>query len=260
MTMKLENYSGTADTFTLPYNSQAFDDSLNKFVEQKDYRYGFTYFGTTLPAKSRRSIIMTGHFSGASKSTHYQALSKHVSDYQLKKLYFSTDKFYIVIPQQVKKTNTGGRTNFIDYVASFTSPFGILFSDAQKSGGKTSAEDNEGNVFTLIEKIVTTSVTSGNTYEYKDKAGNGFKFTANATGTATIYLIYQVDYGNDTYMTEYIHCLIGSTKQVLALATEGKSMVLGLNAAETLNTRFNTGSASIPANTTFYFRHGYSGE
>lgn len=260
MTIKIENYFSPHDTFTLPYNSQAFDDSINKFVEQKDYRYGFTYFGTTLPTKSKRSIIMTGHFSGASKATHYQDLSKHVNDYKLKKLYFSSDKFYIVIPQQVKKTNSGGRTNFIDYVASFISPFGILFSDAQKNGGKTSAEDNEGNVQTLIEKIITTSVTSGNTYTYKDKAGNGFKFKANASGTATIYLIYQVDYGNDSYMTEFFHCLIGSTKQVLTLATEGQSMVLRLDAGETLNTRFNTGSADTPANTTFYFRHGYSGE
>lgn len=260
MVMKIENYSGSLDTFTFPYNPIAFDDTTDKVIEETNVPYGFNIYGTAAPQTSTRSIVISGHFSDTDKTTNYQALSKHVNSNKLKKLYFSTDKFYIVVPQQVKKTNAGGRTNFIDYVASFKSPFGILFSDAQKNGVYTSAEDNEGNVTTLIEKIITTGVTATTTYTYLDKNSNGFKFKATATGTATIYLIYQYELGSDVLMSETYYCLVGTTKQSIARATSNKKSYFELDAAETLNTRFNTGSAAIPANTTFYFRHGYSGE
>lgn len=261
--MKIENYSGTADTFTFPHNSRVFDDSIAKFVEQKDFNYSFSYFGVTRGIKSRRNIVINGFFDDSGtgdKESNIKDLMKHCNDNNLKKLYFSDDRFYIVIPTGAKVTHSGGRTMFRDYVANFVSPFGILFSNNQKDGAYNDADKNEGNVFTPIEKITTTSVTSGSTYTYKDKDGNGFEIKANASGTLNIYLIKFEDIGSDAYFTEYLYADIGGTKQVLKLATSGQTMTLGLDADESLNTRFNTGSAAIPSNTTFYFRDGYSAE
>lgn len=261
--MKLENYEGTADTFTFPHNSRVFDDAVDKFIEQKDYNYSFSYFGVTKGIKSRRNISINGFFDdtgSGSKITDIRALMKHCNDNNLKKLYFSDTLFYIVIPQNCKVTHAGGRTMFRDYVANFISPFGILFSSTQKDGIKTDADKNEGNVFTPIEKIITTSASSGSTYTYKDKDGNGFSIAATASGTLTIYLIKLQDLGNDAFFTDFFYAEIGSTKQVIKLATSGQSLLLGLDSDESLATRFNTGSASIPANTTFYFRDGYSSE
>lgn len=260
MTMKIENYEGTADTFTFQHNPQVFDDNIDKFTEQKDYAYAFSYFGTTDRLKNRRIITINGHFDGTNKTSNYQELSKHCSDHKIKKLYFSTDKFYICIPRTCKKTNSGGRTNFIDYAASFTSPFGILFSDTQKSGSYNSTSDsNEGNVATPIEKI-TVSVTSGNTYNFQDKDGNGFNITVNVTGTLTIYIIKQTTLSADAFFTEYIYADVDGTKQVVSLANSGKSLILQLDSGETLNTRFNSGSANFETGATIYFRDGYSAE
>jgi hypothetical protein len=261
--MKIENYEGTADAFTFPHNSRVVDISVNKFIDQRAYNYSFTYFGVTKGIKSTTSIVINGFFDDSgtgNKVDNIRDLFKHCNDNKLKKFYFSDDYFYIVIPQQPKVTYTGGRTMFRDYVASFISPFGILFSTTQKDGIKTDSDKNAGNVFTPIEKIITTSATSGTTYNYKDKDGNGFSIVANASGTLTVYLIKLDDLGNDSFFTEFFYAEIGTTKQVVKLATEGKSLVLGLDADETLATRFNTGSASVPANTTFYFRDGYSSE
>jgi len=258
MTMKIENYEGSADTFTFQYNPQVFDDTVDKFVDQQDYIYGFSYFGLTAPIKSKRIINITGHFSGATKDTNYRALAKHMADNKLKKLYFSTDKFYIVVPRTVKKTQSGGRTNFVDYVAGFISPFGILFSDTQKSGLYDSAEENEGNIFTPIEKI-TGSVTNGVAVEISDDDGNGLAFTPTATGTLTIYLVKMDDIGSDNYFTEYFYAVVGGTKQILSVANTNKSMILGLDASQSLATLF-TGGTITGITPTFYFRDGFSHE
>ena len=261
--MKIENYEGTADTFTFPHNSRVFDDEIQKFIDQRDYNYAFSYFGLTKGIKNKRNIAINGFFDDSgtgSKVVNIRALLKHANDNKLKKLYFTDSNFYIVIPRGGKVTHSGGRTMFRDYVANFVSPFGILFSNSQKNGIYTAVDANAGNVYTPIEKIITTSVSSGSTYTYKDKDGNGFTIDATASGTLTIYLIKMQDLGSDSYITEYIYAIIGTTKQLIKLATSGKSLLLGLDAAETLATAFNSGSASVSANTTFYFRDGYSAE
>lgn len=261
--MKIENYDEdiSADTFTFPHNSRVFDVSVNKFLEQKPYNYSFTYFGVTKGIKSTTSIVINGFFDDSgtgNKVDNIRDLFKHCNDNKLKKLYFSDDYFYIVIPQQPKVTYTGGRTMFRDYVANFISPFGILFSNTQKNGSETSSNKNAGNVFTPIEKIIKENAVDGVEYTFKDKDGNGFKIVANGDGDLTIYLIKLDDLGNDSFFTEFLYAEIGGTKQVVKLAIEGKSLLLGLDSDESLNTRFSGGS--VPSNTTFYFRDGYSSE
>jgi len=240
-------------------------DGVGKFLDQKDYAYAFSYFGLTDTIKSRRSLICAGHFDGSTKASNYQDLSKHGNEAKIKKLYFSSTKFFIGFMSNVKRTHTGGRTNFIDYVFGFISPFGILFDDTQQSGLKADADANGGNVPTPIEEI-TGSVTLNDDIIIKDKDGNGYTLTASATGTLTIKLITLTDIGSDNKFTSYIEGTIGSAVQKLSVATNNKSMLLQLDAAETLNTRFNTGSAEISINTvatnvfTFKFRAGYSSD
>jgi hypothetical protein len=258
--MKIENYEGTADAFTFPYNPQTFTESSTKFLDKRDLPYSFTFLGFTNAMKARRTITLNGHFSGTDKASDYRALVKHINEYKLKKLYFATDKFYIVTGVNVQKTPTGTRPNHIDYVATFFSPFGLLFGDTQKSGAYNSAELNEGNIPTPIEKI-TGSVTSGNTVVIKDKNGNGIQFTASATGTFTLCIIKLTSENDEQWLAEYIYGEVGSTRQTLKCATNAGSMILQLDASETLNTRFNTGSATITNITPiFYFRDGWSSE
>jgi len=257
--MKVENYTGTADTFTFPHNPRTFTPALERFIDKRTFPYSFGYYGLTAPVKSRQSINLVGHFDGSTKESDYRSLAKHVNENKLKKLYFGTDKFYICLGLSISRTHSGGRTNFIDYVANFESPFGILFGDTQRSGSNTSSEDNEGNVPTPIEKI-TGTVSSGSPVTIKDGDGNGFTFTPSASGTVTINLIELLDVGSDNFFTDYLVAKISTTRQILASATAGKSMFLFLDPAETLNTLFTGGTVSGITSPTFFFRDGWSGD
>ena len=264
MTMKIENYETykagiSADTFTFPYNSRVVDVQVEKFLDQRDFAYAFTYYGVTDPLKSRSVFALDGHFSGTSKETDFRSFKRHLNDNELKALYFGTDKFAIGFGSGVQRVHTGGRTNFIDYVAGFTSPFGILFGSSQKNGLKTeSSESNEGDVFTPFEKI-SGSVSSGDTVTIADADGNGFQFVASTTGTFTLYLVYLSDLGGENRFTEYWYGVIGSAEQTLKLVNNDKNLILGLEAAETPNDIFGGGTITN-ITPTFYWRDGYSAE
>jgi hypothetical protein len=257
--MKIENYEGTADTFTFPHNPKVYDNSLEKFVDVKNNPYYFSFYGMASPLKNRQSIVINGHFDGSTKNSDYRNLSKHCNESALKKLYFENTKFAIVIPNQCKRTHSGGRTLFIDYVASFTSPFSMLFSSTQKNGGSTSAEENEGNILTPIEKI-TGSVTSGTKVQINDVNENGFEFTPSNTGTMTVYLIKMGSLGGDLVMTEYIYIDVGGTQYTPILSNSDKRIFLTLEADESLDDAFNGATISGVTNLTFYFRDGYSSD
>ncbi len=257
--MKLENYEGTADTLTFPHNPQTFNDAYKKFIDQKDYPYSFSYFGTTSPLRSKRNLAITGHFDGVTKNDTYRELGRHCNSNKLKKLFFADDKFYIVIPQECKRTHSGGRTNFIDYVASFVSPFGIMFSNTQKSGNASSSEENEGNVSTPIEKI-TGTVTSGSLVTIETGDGDGFTFTPSVSGTVTIYLIKMNSMGNDNYFSEYLYTEINGDQQHLNIKNSDKTMFIKLDPTDSLNDIFSGGSVSGITSPTFYFRDGYSSD
>ena len=258
------NEGSTGDTaglvffnFTFPHNSNVYDDTLIKFTDQRDYAYAFSYFGVTNPLKSKKSIIINGHFDGTTKNTEYAALFRMCNSNKIRKIYFGTTKFHIVFPIDCKKTNTGGRTNFIDYISSFISPFGILFDDTQKSGNASASDENQGDMITPIEKI-TGSVSVSDIVTIKDADGNGFIFTATGTGTVTIYLVKLLDIGSDNFFTEYIYAEIGGTRQVLARATANKSMILALETGESLNDLFSGGAVTNITTPLFYFRDGHS--
>ena len=261
--MKVENYEThkadiSADTFTFPYNPRVFDVQLEKFLDQRDFAYAFTYYGLTDPLKSRQAFVLNGHMSGASKDTNYRSLKRHFGDNKLKKLYFGTNKFAIGFGQSIQRTHTGGRTNFIDYVATFRSPFGILFGDTARSGGATSTTTNAGDTTTPFERI-TGSVTSGQLVTITDADGNGFRFTASATGTFTLRLIFLSTLGGEDRFTEYWYGEIGGTQQTIRLVNNDKNLILTLEPGESPDDIF-TGGTITNITPTFHWRDGFSGE
>ena len=266
--MKIENYddgNGYAlDTFTFPYNSRIYDDSLEKFIDLRKYPYAFNYIGMQESTKNPRSIIITGHFSGTNKNTNYRLIIKHMNEPRLKMFYFGTDKISIVAPLPIKRTDSGGRTNFVDYVAQFHSPFSMLFSSTQKSGNESSAEENEGDVDTPIEKI-TGTVTRDQLITIKDGDDNGFKFTANLSGTMTMRLIKMISIGNGNYFSEYIHVEVDNgagtiTQQVIENADVTKDLLIKIAVGDSISDTFSGGALTNLTDPTIYFRDGYSSE
>ncbi len=246
--------------FTLPYNPKTIEFLTTKFLEQTNIPYAFARLGFASPIKSPINVTLNGHFDSTNKNLNYRSLVRKVNKPIMVKLSFenSHDKFYLVTGVNIQKVPTGNRPMHVDYVASFISPFGVLFSATQKSGSKTANDENVGDIVTPIEKI-TGSVNSGAAVTIRDKDGNGFTFTPDATGTMTYELIKIVDVGGGIKFTEYAYVTVGSNVQIIKIATTTGDLFLKLNPAQSLNDIFTGGTVS-GITPTFYFRDGWASD
>ena len=217
MTMKIENYSGTANKFDWPNNPRTFDDPINSNHTVTNIKYQryhiFVSGGGVLPKK----IVLTGQFNGSSKNTNYRLLSGHFMETtKLKKLYFDSDRFYLGVGTDIKKTHAGGRTNFVDYVATFETVVGVLFDNTQQTHTDGGAEvSNAGNVNTFIEEV-SGDVTSGaSDITITDSLGNQLVIPAASltTGqTVIVTFVNMVDSGDGVYVTEYNYTTVAGTQ------------------------------------------------
>jgi len=210
MAMTIANFIGLADIFTFPHNPRVFDVSVSNNMEiQKIAHYNFATVistGGVLP----KNLILSGHFSGDSKRTYLRALTKHVQQsHMLKQLVFETGKFHLVVGNQVKETNAGGRTNFIDYVASFSSITDRVFSttlDTHTQGG--AHVTNDGSADTFVFEVAGTVTSGASAVTITDSLGNAISIPATAltTGDLIIYRYVQnvpSGTGTLTYVTNY---------------------------------------------------------
>ena len=233
MVMTLDNYEGAADLFTWPHNPQAFDDVMDSnhtIIRLPYFRHHVLVGGGGINPKL---LVMVGHFDGSTKLTNYRALAKHFSeDQKLKKLYWETDKFYLGVGRQIKQTNTGGRTNFVDYVATFECIIGILFGNTQKTSGT-----NAGNVTTFIEEI-TGTVTSGASAVTVSDGTNTWSIPAAAltTDQAIVFkFVSMVDSGQGIFVSEYNYVTIAGT-QTRRVQTTAGSGIIQLAAGDNVST------------------------
>ncbi len=251
MVMKIENYSGTADTFTFPYNPKVFDDTVDSNAQISPIGFQRHHILVSGGGIAPMSMILTGHFSGSSKWTNFRDLAKHFAQTtQLKKLYFESDKFYLGVGQQLKKTHSGGRTNFIDYVFTFTSIVSLLFGDTEKTSGT-----NDGNTTTFVTEITGTVTSGASDVVLTDALGNEVTIPASALSTSDTIkykLVEMVDSGSGIYVSEYAYVEINGTQTKLSQTTDGFG-VLQLAAGDNISTLTTTNLSSV----TKKFRDGY---
>lgn len=261
MVMKIENYSGTADTFTFPNNPQVFDDDIvaNYTKTLIDYQrhHIFVSGGGVMP----KSVVLTGHFNGTNKNTNYRTLSGHfMENFKLKKLYFDSNRFYLGVGRQIKKTHSSGRTNFLDYVATFETIIGVLFNDTQTTFTQGGADKtNNGNVTTFIEEISGTVTNGANPIVISDNLGNEITIPATSltTGQAVIIkFVEMVDSGDGVYVSEYNYTTVAGSQIKTVRTTDGFGM-LQLAAGESISD-MTLGSINLDATYTIKFRDAYS--
>jgi len=258
--MSISNYSGAADTFTFPHNPNTFDDTLNSNHTFTNIAYQRHHIAVSGGGIDPLSLILTGHMDGTNKLTDYRSLRKHFQEtIKLKKLYFETDKFYLGIGKQIKKTNTGGRTNFIDYVATFQTIIGILFDNTQQTYTNGGAhKTNDGDVTTFIEEISGTVTSGASDIAVADALGNSLKIpTASlTTGQAVVItFVKMVDSGSGIYVTEYNYCTVAGT-QIKTIQTTGGFGLIQLAAAASTS---GLTISNLAAGYTIRFRNGWSG-
>jgi len=223
MVMKIENYEGTLDTFSWPYNPQSYDDTIDANYSFTNINYQRHHILVSGGGIAPKSIILTGHFSGASRLSNYRSLAKHFQENQkLKKLYFESDKFLLGIGRQCKKTHVGGRTNFLDYVSSFDTIIGILFGDTQRTSGT-----NEGDVTTFVEEIKGDYDGSGDVTA-TDVLGNSWKIPASAltlNQEVIVKFVSMVDSGSGIYVSEYNYATIAGSQTKRIQTTGGFGLI-----------------------------------
>ena len=260
MVMKIENYTGSASTFNWPNNPNSFDDNIssNYTITNIDYQrfHIFVSGGGVAP----KAIVMTGHFFGSSKFTNYTTLSGHfMENFKLKKLYFASDRFYLGVGKEIKKTLSGGRTNFLDYVATFETIVGVLFDDTQKThtdgGGE---ETNSGNVTTFIEEISGVVTSGASDVVITDTIGiNEITIPAGSltTGqTVVVTFVKMVDSGDGVYVSEFNYTTVAGS-QIKTVKTTNGFGIIQLGAARTTS---DIGVTNLNATYTIKFRNAYS--
>ncbi len=247
--MKIENYSGTADTFTFPYNPQSVDNTIASNHSITKVAYQRHHILVSGGGFAPVNLVMSGHFSGTNRWSNYRSLAKHFGETtQLKKLYFESDKFRIGIGINLKKTHSSGRTNFIDYVFTFLCPIGCLFGGTQKTSGT-----NGGDATTFVEEVegdydgsgdVTISDSSGTTVTVPSSA-------LTSGDTVTYKMVEMVDSGSGVYVSEYAIVNINGSQTNKAKVSDGFLLKLPSGADITTVTTSNLNSVSKK------FRDGY---
>ena len=234
MTMKIENLVGAADTFTWPYNPQAFDDTTDSNHQITPIGFQKHHIVVSGGGINPKSIILTGHFSGASKMTYWRSLSKHFMETtKIKKLFFETDKFHMGIGKQIKRTQAGGRTNFIDYVGTFESFVPLLFGSTEKTTGT-----NDGNAKTFVTSITGTVTSGASDIVISDAEGNEITIDSALLTTGHDFeykLVEMVDSGSGIFVTEYAYVELNSVQTKGVQTTDGFG-ILQIDAAANVST------------------------
>ena len=266
-TFKIENYDESGSTFTFPHNSKVFDDANTFDNINKEVPFDNKHIYITSGSLRPKILSIQGQFEGASKETNWRSLLEKCASKKLKKFYFDSDRFYIVLSPQFKKTHSGGRTNFLDYVGSFVTPIPFVFSDTQKNDIYTSgapgswtdgSKTNAGSHKTFIEKVVVVmdaGGSAGHTFTIKDGHTNGITVTMDAyseNDEMIIYLIKMVD-SKGINTTEYWYVTNEDTQIQRGTAASTNGMDLILDPAERIDTMVISGNANYKT-ATFYWR------
>jgi len=258
MVMTISNYSGTANTFTFPNNPMSFDDAIVANYTTTNVGYQRHHYFISGGGIAPKKIVLQGSFFGSSKNTNYSTLAGHfIENTKLKKLYWDSDKFYLGFGKEIKKTHSGGRTNFLDYVATFETLVGVLFSNTQKTSGT-----NEGNVTTFIEEITGQHDGAGDVV-ISDALGNQITIPeASFTGKTYFKLKFvdMIDSGDGIYVTEYNYFEVCATvdgvyTQVKTVRTTDGFGILQLAPGANISTITITNTTGTPVKK---FRDAYA--
>ena len=237
--------------FIWSYNPQVFDDTTDSNHTITEIGYQRHHIVVSGGGVTPKKIILTGHFSGTTKFTDWRSMSRQFMETtKIKKLYFESDKFHIGIGKQAKRTHTGGRTNFIDYVTTFESFIPVLFGSTERTSGT-----NEGNITTFVNEITGTITSGSSDVVIADALGNEITIAAallTTDHTFTYKLVEMVNSGSGIYVTEYAYVELNGT-QTKGVQSTGGFGILQLPAGANITGVTTSNLSSV----TKKFRDGY---
>lgn len=234
--------------FQFPHNPNVYTDVLQKAQKRHRYALAWDYFNTSDPQmKSPLLITFEGHFDGSNRNQNFRDAREQFIDDRIKEFFFNEssqppsngDKFVIGIPNDLQKTHTGTRTNFIDYTGTFISLFPIYFAIPLKfttaDQGSNSSPTNLGETDAPIQYISIANLNQGDLVQITDSQGNGFQFNAVSSGSAQIYLVRQKSVGMNMTFTDYYYAEMGGSYQPIRFQNTNNDMYLRLQPNENLS-------------------------
>lgn len=231
--MKIENWEGSLDTFTFPHNPNVIDDNIEGNSTFTNIGFQKRHIVVGGGGIAPKSVIINGHFDGATKDSDYQNLSKHFSQNdKLKKLYFESDKFYLGVGETIKQTQSGGRTNFVDYVANFRTILGILLDNTEDTSGT-----NDGNVRTFVTEITGTVTDGGIDVTLEDNHGSKLIIPNGILTTSDPFILLfvkMVNQGDGVFSSEYNWVGLGVDSGTTTSTSSFKLVQTGQNFSSTV--------------------------
>jgi hypothetical protein len=206
-----ENEAYSAAAFTFPDNPRVVDVPGNPNRTFMNVPYGKMHICNDFGGADPKLIALNGEFRGTTRNTSYDSLTEHIYDPNIKKFFISDTRFYYVLGQTCKKTHSGDRTNFVDYVATLWTPIPYSFSDDSRTYTVS---------FTDAAEHTLNDATAGSTGAFLN-AGDAPSFVkwqiVNAAGNS----ITKVEIGDTS-------TLAGSTRRIEWTGTlaSGKTLIV----------------------------------
>lgn len=265
---KLENYEGAPNTFTFPNNATSFDDSNDFQSLLTPVPFDDKHIVTSKGALSPKNLSIQGYFTGANKLTDWNTLLELSSSPNLKKFFFESDRFYLVMGSQFKQNRTGGRNNFLDYVGSMFTPIPFVFSDTLKVANTTDGganwtggtQTNAGSHKTFIEQVIVTLNENGSPTTFIIDSVNNGGITVSLPVTVLndilkIVLVTMED--NNGYKTsEYWFTTLNNVQVQRAISTGKSELNLSLLPTQQVDSLKIDGTASF-SNVEVKFRDSF---
>ncbi len=117
--------------FAFPDNPRTFDIPSNPNKKTVGIPMGRLHIGVDYGGTDPKAIVLNGEFRGSTRRDDYRSLVQLMNEASLLKLFLDDEYFYYCLGQDVKETNSGTRTNFIDYVATLWSPWPYALSTTE---------------------------------------------------------------------------------------------------------------------------------
>ena len=212
-TMKIGTTSqayGSAD-FAFQVNPKIINVPFSNNDTTFNIPYGQNHIFLGAEGVTIRRIILTGEIYGASKLTNLNNLAKEIYSNNVKRFWISATSYFNVKGKEIGHNYKGGRTNFIDYVASLdcvtpfalagtASTYTVAISNAAKTtlndatGGSSGSFTNGGNAPAMvswsIENAAGSNITKieiGDTSDY-DTSPHKIEWTGTLASSSTLLI------------------------------------------------------------------------
>ena len=240
-----------AAEFSFPDNPQSVNLPFDNNSTTMDRPYGKFHIFQTAGGVGIRNMVLTGSMRGSSRLSNFNNLAAQIHDANVKRFWISDTKYINVLGKSVSETLQGGRTNFIDYVASLQAVLPYFCSTEKTyvwssntankttlndaTSGSTGAFMNAGNACAFVQWTVLngsggaaiTQIEIGDTSDY-DTAPHKITWSGSLAATQTltinVFTLYTAGTEENVKTMEYIWPTVAGVKTGNISVSRGLNM------------------------------------